>query len=333
MADPFLTLGRMLMLIVVPLMLLFPLAFAAVVPGRAASGSARIGVRGRLLTLVLATLVLLGAWVGLLLTGLRFPGAMGIASFWWAWFFPLWFFLAWPVVARKRPDWGPGVLSLEWPGAASASASHVRTASLINRERRSPVTAWMWAVAALVALVVLAAIAARGLMPFPSVADRIATPSGQQEALRVNGGTEPWRLEEHGKSERSSWARALAVHAGVSLLLALALPPGLRRLLTESEPMNTTGAVELSRMYDQQRRRRALGLFWSWGVLLPGCIGTALALSVWFPNRDGMWGLIGGVGGALMGIGGAIFGTWVTVERSKIAEAKARLEQGAMAPR
>jgi hypothetical protein len=39
-----------------------------------------------------------------------------------------------------------------------------------------------------------------------------------------------------------------------------------------------------------------------------------------------MWGLIGGIGGSILGICGTIFGTWMTVERARIAELAAQLD-------
>jgi hypothetical protein len=39
-----------------------------------------------------------------------------------------------------------------------------------------------------------------------------------------------------------------------------------------------------------------------------------------------MWGLIGGIGGSILGICGAIFGTWMTVERARIAELAAQFD-------
>jgi len=47
MSDPFLVLGRVLMLIFVPAMLIVPLVFAALVPNRAADDSARGALHSR----------------------------------------------------------------------------------------------------------------------------------------------------------------------------------------------------------------------------------------------------------------------------------------------
>lgn len=332
MAEAFLTLGRVAMLIYVLLFLLFPLAFAALVPSRASSESARIAVRGRLVMLTLATFVLLGVWGGLVISGLRFPGAMVMANFWWPWFFPLWFFLAWPTVALKRPDWGSNVHGPASPGGSAAGAGDVRSASLINRERRNPVAPWMWAIPLLVFLLALGAIAARGMQPFPTGTESGGAAADQAGLMAADSGTEPWRLTELGKTGRSRWALILSIYAVVFLPLLLMLPRMLRRALLEPEPMDTRGYAELTALYDRQRRTRVLGLFWISGVLAPAAVGVMHALMVWSPNDGKLWGLLGGIGGTAIGIAGGIFGIWMTVERGKIAKLKARLEKEQSVP-
>ena len=308
MSDPFITLGRLFMLIFVPVMLLFPLVFAALVPNRAADDSARIKARGMLLTLAMSTAALLAIWVGLVLTGLRFNFAMVIAGFWWPWFFPLWFFLAMPAIVAKNPHWG-------WTVGGGSASGGVRTASLVNRERTSPVTRAMWAVPIMLFVVILAVIAARGLMPFgvgPYPGDSAVDP----ESARV----------AYAEVERSRWLLSLVVFGSVFGFLLAILPRSLRRTLSEPEPMDAAGSPELAELYAAQRRKRVLGLFWGTGVLLPACIGSFSVLQAWFPNAGSMWGLIGGIGGSILGICGAIFGTWMTVERAKISEVRARLD-------
>ena len=307
MSDPFIPLGRLLMLIFVPLMLLFPLAFAALVPNRAVDDSARIKSRGLLLTLAMSTAVLLAIWVGLVLTGLRFNVAMIIAGFWWPWVFPLWFFLAMPAIVAKNPYWGCAV------GGGSASGG-VRTASLVNRERTSPVTRAMWAVPITLFVLILAAIAARGLFPFgvgPYPGDSAVNP----EAARV----------AYAEAERSRWMLSLVVSGSAFGFLLAILPRGLRRTLSEPEPMDAAGSPELAELYAAQRRKRVLGLFWG-SVVLPLCIGVFSVLQTWFPHDGSTWGLIGGIGGSILGICGAIYGTWMTVDRAKISEVRARLD-------
>ena len=308
MSDPFITLGRLLTLIFVPVMLLFPVVFAALVPNRADNDPARIKARGLLLTLAISTAVLLAIWVGLVLTGLRFNFAMIIANFWWPWFFPLWFFLAMPATLAKNPSWG-------WVAGGGSSSGGVRTASLVNRERTSPVTRAMWAVPITLFIVILAAIAARGLLPFGG--DLLVSGSAsEREAARV----------AYAEVERSRWLVSLIVFGSVYGFLLAILPRGLRRTLSEPEPMDAAGSPELAELYAAQRRKRVLGLFWGIGVALPLLIGSFSVVRTWFPNDGSMWGLIGGIGGSILGICGAIFGTWMTVERARIAELAAQFD-------
>ena len=90
--------------------------------------------------------------------------------------------------------------------------------------------------------------------------------------------------------------------------------------------MDAAGSAELAQLYAAQRRKRVLGLFWGIGVVLPLCIGSFSVLQAWFPQNGSTWGLISGIGGSILGICGAIFGTWMTVERAKISEGRARLD-------
>lgn len=309
MSDPFLVLGRVLMLIFVPAMLVVPLVFAALVPNRAADDSARIKARGLLTVLALSTAVLLAVWLGLVLVGRGLSGAMIIAGFWWPWFFPLWFFLAMPAINAKNPSWG-------WTIGGGSASGGVRTASLVNRERTSPVTRAMWAVPVLVFVLLLAAVAARGLMPFgagPYPGDSAVDP----EAARAT----------YAEAERSRWLLSLVVFGSVFGFLLAILPRSLRRTLSEPEPMDAAGSAELAELYARQRRKRVLGLFWGLGTMAPLFMGSFTALQVWYPQDGSAWGLVGGVGGSILGVCGAVFGTWMTAERAKIAEVRVRLEQ------
>jgi hypothetical protein len=301
MSDPFLVLGRILMLIFVPVMLVVPLVFAALVPNRAVDDSARIKVRGLMTVLALSTAVLLAVWLGLVLVGRGFSGGMIIAGFWWPWFFPLWFGLAMPLIRAKNPGWG--LANQEALGGSGA----VRTASLVNRERESPVTRAMWAMAVVAHIAGIAAIAARGLMPFPME----SSGAGDEAAATA---------------QRLQWQLFLGLSC-LGPIGLLWLPQMLRAMRTEPEPMDAAGSRELADLYAAQRRRRVLGMFWINGVAGPLAIAGTFALAVWFPNLGGWWGVVGGVGGSVVGIGGAIFGVRMSAERARIAEVRARLEQ------
>jgi hypothetical protein len=105
-----------------------------------------------------------------------------------------------------------------------------------------------------------------------------------------------------------------------------------RAALMEPEPMDAKGSQELSDLYQQYRQRRVRGLFWLLAVGLPLIFGLFFSLSIWLPHLQSQIGLVFGLLGSLIGIAGAIFGSWMTMERLKITEAKQRLSQEGAAP-
>ncbi len=177
---------------------------------------------------------------------------------------------------------------------------------LVNRERLNPVTRGMWAIAAVANVTGAAAIAARGLMPFP-----IESGASVDQAAAT--------------AQRIQWMIFLGV-ACMAPLGLLWLPVVLRSMLREPEPMDAAGSAELAALYAWQRRRRILGMFWLNGVAAPLVLGGIFALATWFPDVGGFWGIVGGVGGTALGIIGAIYGFMMTAERAKIAQVRARLE-------
>lgn len=307
MSDPALVLGRLFALVLVPILLLFPLCFVLLVPNRASDDAARLKVRGALALLALCTLAALALWIMLLVGGLWLPWSAQVSGFAWVLFFPLWFTLGMRVMRAKNP-----VVLGEDPWVRAGG--EVRTASLVNRERQSPVTRAMWAVPIAVFLLALGAIAVRGLLPFP---------------MHAHGGENDAALAG---AERARWLLTLAIYGVVFGAMLAILPYSLRRTLTEPEPMDAGGSPELAELYRVQRRRRVLGLFWGGGVLLPAFMGAVIALPVWFPDFGGVWGLVGGIGGSAIGIAGAAFGIWMSVERARIAQARVRMESARAAP-
>jgi hypothetical protein len=299
MSDPFLLIGRLVMVLLPPFMILLPLALVLLVPNRAAEESARLAVRARLVALLVATVVCLAVWGGLLLTSVQWPWARWAATFSWPLFFPLWFGLAWPLIRAKNP-------AREDAMDGRSQASPVRTASLVNRERTSPVTRGMWVAGTLMCLVGPVAIALRAVHLFPIES--------------VDGAASLFESPEHVR-----WFVFLVVTAMTSLGL-LWLPRVLRSMLLEAEPLDAAGSRELSDLYAAQRRRRVLGMFWI-NVISPAAISFILALAVWFPDFGSMWGLVGALAGTVLGGMGAVFGFMMTAERAKIAEVRARLEQ------
>lgn len=302
MSDPALAIGRLLALMIAPALMLLPLIIASCVPNRVSDDAGRLRVRGKLIALVVATSCALVLWGGLVLAGLRLPAAMTAAIFSWPLFFPLWFGLAWPLIRAKNPNWEGAMY-----GSPEATGA-VRTASLVNRARQSPVARWMWVVAVLACVAGPVAIALRGLQLFP------IDPSANGASFSNN-------------PEQMRWLIFLLIAATMPINL-LAVPSVLRSIVMEAEPMDAAGSRELSELYARQRRRRALGIFWLMGVLGPASLGAIFALAVWFPNLGSMWGVIGGIGGALVGCMGAVFGFMMTAERAKIAEVRKRLSDG-----
>lgn len=301
MSDPSLVLGRLFALILVPILLLFPICFVLLVPNRATDDAGRLKVRGALALLALCTLAALALWATLLLGGLWLPWAAQFSSVAWVLFFPLWFTLGMRVMRAKNPT-----LLGEDPWVRADGG--VRTASLVNRERQSPVTRAMWVIPVAVFLLALGAIAMRGLLPFP-----MHPHAGGSDA-------------DFAGPERARWLLTLAIYGIVFGPMLAILPLSLRRTLTEPEPMDVGGSPELAELYRVQRRRRVLGLFWGGGVVLPAFMGAVIALPVWFPDFSGVWGLVGGIGGSAIGIAGAAFGIWMSVERARIAQARVRME-------
>jgi hypothetical protein len=187
----------------------------------------------------------------------------------------------------------------------------------------------MWIIMVAVVVLAVGAIAARGLFPFP-----LEPLSGVNEgeaggvSAVANQDSATERTEE-GNAQFAAWVRTLVIVICVFGCSSFLLPMTIRRLLTEPEPMDQSGSPDLRQLYEQQRNRRALGLFWGCGVLLPAVLGLMFGLAVWMPEMGSVWGFVGGVGGTLIGLLGAGFGIWMTVERMKIAERRARLDNAA----
>ena len=299
MPESLLTGDRLFPLLFALGFILFPLVFGILIPNRAMQEPDRLKVRAKMIALVVATALAFVIWGGLVFAGAHYPWAATAAIFSWPMFFSLWFGFAMPILRAKNPAWAMSV-----HGSAESTGA-VRTASLVNRERRNPVVRWMWVAAAIACAAGPIAIALRGLELFPM--DPAAGAASISES-----------------SEHLAWLVLLLVSMTAPLNL-LWLPGVLRAILMEAEPMDVAGSSELAELYARQRRRRVLGMFWLTAVAVPASLGAIFALVVWFPNLGSMWGLIGGLGGALLGCFGAAFGSMMTAERAKIAEVRGRL--------
>jgi hypothetical protein len=301
MSDPFLILTRLLSIVLVPAMLLFPLVTALIVPSRVRSDTDRAVVRVRLLTLAFVSLAALLLWLGLFYLYAFLPGsALGpIVNFTWILFFPLWFFLAMPAIRAKNP------VTASASEGVTASTEGVRVASLKNRQRENPIGGKLrWLPVAILLLAVLA-VSIRGIFPFVDL-----------------------HWEGEGEMMRERWIFLTTLMLIVGIPAAIIIPVALRRLGDEPEPLDPKGSSELIELYRGQRRRRSLGLFWLIGVGLPAFVGAILAAMVWMPSDDSTIGLIGALGGSAIGVAGAVFGIMMTIERVRIAEVKARLDAG-----
>lgn len=319
MFTPYLERGGLFMLLFVPLMLLLPLLFVLCVPQRDREPGRIQAARRGLGLLVAGTAGVLLAWLLVLWLGSGEPWARRSASLAWAGFFPLWFGLAMPLLRLKHPAFGEI--------HAQGSTANLRSASLGNRERQSPITRRHWVLSALVFALATGAIAARGLRPFPLDTDAAAgVPSAVQPAAGAPAEYDTASGMQPADPERRRWLLTLLVYplaVGISLLT---VPSSIRRTLTEPEPLDGAGSPELRDLYRRQRDRRALGLYWGGALILPGCMGLLLALPLWWPAGGATWGLVGGIAGTLLGLAGAAFGVHTSLERARIQRVRARLE-------
>jgi hypothetical protein len=301
MSDSLGTAIRLVTLLYVPAIILAPFLIAALMPNRNTQDADRAIVRLRLLLLAFMTLIALGIWLGLTVAAVQFRSETWrvLAQFSWVLFFPLWFLFGISAVRAKNPLWmNPG-----------GQQEGVRTASITNRERENPIRPAFWFIAIFINTGLLAGIAARYLQPF---SDTLY--SGQ------------------GHLERTRWLVMLGAHA-VGVLSSVAIMPILiRRSHAEPEPLDAAGSPELTELYRAHRRQKLWGMFWLLGVGIPVFMGVVLCSLTWWPNAGGLIGLVGAFGGSAGGIGGAIFGCRMAMQRMRIAEMKARLDEPKIVP-
>jgi hypothetical protein len=129
-----------------------------------------------------------------------------------------------------------------------------------------------------------------------------------------------------GQAERTRWLLSLMLFAPILVGTLAIVPWSLRRANEEPEPLDASGSEELRQLYRTQRLRRMRGMFWLLGFVLPAFLGGLMAANVWWPKLGSELGLVGGLGGAGIGLAGAAFGCWMSYQRVRIAEAKAKLD-------
>ncbi len=304
MNDPASEFFLYLMFAFVPAMLLFPLVFVLFVPTKAEDVEAQDKARSRQLALIVFTFLAIAAWVALSLIAFRtrIPLFDHLARLSWLLFFPLWFGLAMPAVLAKNPVWGNSL------DCSRTNDSPIRTASLAPRTRENPIRTWHWALMVLVTVGFFVALAARGAFSFG--------PEGPAAA-----------------AARFRWIIATAVFGFCTLCTLVIMPFSIDRMQTEPEPLDPAGSQELVTMYGTERRKRILGLFWLLAIVQPAVIGVILCSMVWLNGVSGSTiGLAGAFAGTATGFAGAAFGIVSAIRRTRIAEAKARLEAAAASP-
>jgi hypothetical protein len=290
MNDPFGIAANLFMLLFVPTMLVAPLAFALCIRSKAASPAQEADVRRATVVLIIATIVALGLWLGATVAGTatRNPILMHGARFLWVLFFPLAFGFAMPLVRLKNPAWGEG-----------APTGAIRTASLVNRRRCSPIGASTWTALALLWVAIPVVVAARWFAgPFPD------------------------------DSAQFIWSVVLATAVLQSLLLAIVLPISVRAILIEPEPLDAAGSPDLARLYEELRTTKLRGMVLLLGAAMPIVMGTAFVLFAWF-QMHGTVAWIGAIGGTAIGLAGAWFGTAMSIRRVRIAELRSELDRAA----
>ncbi len=296
MNDPLGVIVRVFSILWVPVMLVLPLGIVLLTPQRASEATQKTLSRSIVLALAVATALALAGWLGMLLASQRMQGgALRTATnFAWVLFFPLWFGLGVPALKARNPIWGEAL-----QGRTSATGD-LRTASLIPRGKDHPIRRGSWLFVAAVLIGLLGAIAARGLRPF-----------GEDLV---------------GQAQRSRWLMSLVLFVPIMAMTFAVVPWALRRALVEPEPLDSGGSQELMAMYRAQRMRQVRGMFWLLGCALPAFLGALITASVWLPSFGSEWGLMGGLGGAGIGVAGAAFGCWMSYQRVRIAEVKAKLD-------
>ena len=283
-----------------PVLLLTPLAVVLLSKFNPPDEAARTQAQKLFKLLCLFTTLSLLLWAGLFFFGPMANPTLSWATWIWPLVFPLMHRLAMPTLVARNPE-----LSQKLSGVSPSSP--VRSASLVNRQHRSPLKRWHWVIAIGVYLLPLIAIGARGLFPFEMPSTGVAETSGANPL---------W----------TSWITMLLTYAGIGGSMLLMAPRMIRMSLVEPEPMVAQGAEELARAYQERREWTTKSLFWLIVVLMPACLGTIYSLMIWLPNQGPMVGLLGAIVGVCGGIVGSAVGIIGSIKRYRVQQLKMELE-------
>jgi len=190
-----------------PLLLLTPLAVVLLSKFNPPDEAARTQAQKLFKLLCLFTSLSLLLWAGLFFFGPMANPTLSWATWIWPLVFPLMHRLAMPTLVARNPE-----LSQKLSGAAPSNP--VRSASLVNRQHRSPLKRWHWVIAIGVYLLPLIAIGARGLFPFEMPQTGVAQTSGANPL---------W----------TNWITMLLTYAGIGGSMLLMAPRMIRMSLVE----------------------------------------------------------------------------------------------------
>jgi hypothetical protein len=286
MTSPYLVFLNILDWVFVPLLIASPLIFTLCFKTKNPSPAARDQIRARTALLTICTLLAIALSLALTLGGTlyRIDILRIVGRFTWMLFFPLWFGLAMPLIKLKNPliD-APLHTSTEFP---------VRAASLVNRQRRSPIKPWHWILLAFLALV--------GAVPIILHAFTV-TPSSTSQPTSISS---LWML--------AAYALAVALTAGL-------LPFLIRITLHEPEPLDAAGDPRLQELYDRFRQKRARSMYWALGVGSVTALALSMALALWAFSGPAL-GMFGAIAGTVLGLIGAWMGISASSQRARIEE-------------
>jgi hypothetical protein len=292
MNDPTLIVIRVFQLTFVPIMLTTPLIVVVCMLAWRKESTHRELIRTKITQLTVATVLCVLGWLAFLITAflMRSPMLQILSTMAWLPFFPLWFLGAMPI-AKLLFAQGQQDFGV---------TTEKRTASLINRQSKNPLQWWHWGLSISLCVALLVATFLIG----QSVDQTRWTP--QQQFI---------------------WFWGMLGYSGLLGLTYIVLRFAIRASLSEPEPLDAHGSLELQHLYDESRSSRILGLFWLVGFLQPVFFGACLLLSTWFHSHN-LTAILGASGGTLLGIAGSWMGVTATLQRLKIARLKMELEAG-----